>query len=88
MKITGIVSPIRLTGGSKATWFNPVVKILVQVALLDKIESVGFRRYEVKEMTVSCPAGMVMAVMLGAIVDVAVALAELEPTTVTRTSTA
>lgn len=90
VKMTGIVKPMSAAGGSKATWPGIAERSesSVQVALLLRMLSVGLRRKGRSEMTVFELAGIVIAVILGGIpVDVAVALAELGPITVTRTST-
>lgn len=87
VKTIGRVSPMSAVDGSKVIWSDTVVEMAAKVALLDRMTSAELCKYGVKEMTVFRPAGIVIAVMLGAALDVAVALAELDPITVTRTST-
>lgn len=89
VKITGIVNPIKLTGGSKV--IKPLVTedIRAQVALLVVITSAGLFRNDSMLRTVSIPAGTVIAVArAGEEVEIAGA-AEVEEgaITVIRTST-
>lgn len=67
-------------------WPDTVAEMAAKVALLDRITSAELCKYDAKEMSVFWLAGIVIAVMLGAALEVAVALAELDPMTVTRTS--
>lgn len=82
---TGRVNPINAEGGFRIT--SSPVEIVTQVALLDKTSSAALFRYALKEKIVFWFAGIVMAVLLGAVRDeVAVGPAdELGPTTVTGT---
>lgn len=82
VKTTGRVNPMRAEGGFRI--ISSPVEIVTQVALLDKTSSAALFRYAVKDKKVFWFAGIVMAVVLGAVRDeVAVALAdELGPTTV------
>lgn len=85
VNITGIVTPMSAVGGSRVTWPDTVVEMVAKVALAERIVSAGLFKYDVKDMTVFWFAGIVIAVILGAALEVAVALAELDPMTVTRT---
>lgn len=93
-KVTGMVSPIRAVGGSSVTKAPPAA-IAAKVALLERMVSEGLFRYDARLIMVLTPAGTVTAVTRGVIetaevgpaVEVAGAVEEEPPITVTRTST-